>query len=58
MRWLLGAIEGRRLGSHGERFLRDDRRSPGAFPRRWTNPRRLRKQIRRGYQSYFFAPSN
>jgi len=34
-------------------FLRDRRRSPWAFPRRQTNPRRIRKQIRRGYQSCF-----
>jgi len=36
-------------------FLRDHRRSPWAFPRGWTNPRRIRKQIRRGHQSCFFA---
>src|SRR5207244_11676464 len=38
-------------------FLRDRRRSSWAFPGRCTNPRPIRKQIRRGYQSCFLAPA-
>src|SRR2546425_9495045 len=53
-----GPLRGAVLVTTTSAFLRDHRRSPWAFPRRWTNPRRIRKQIRRGHQRYFFAPSN
>src|SRR5436309_15967486 len=45
MRSLLGRLGGAILVATASAFLRDRRRSPWAFPRGWTNPRRIRSKF-------------
>src|SRR5207247_5977264 len=45
MRSLLGRLGGAVLVDTASTFLRDRRRSPWAFPRGWTNPRRIRSKF-------------